>query len=264
LGLEDKWARQLEAARAAWPMVEISVDEVVTVLEQRAAVSEMPDAIAVADIYIAVACAQGESNALRAFEARYFSGIGPALARISTDAAFIDEVKQIVREKMFVGSPPRIVELAGHGELGGLVRVVALRSALNVKRAQARIDLTDDDSLLDALVSSADPRLHTLKQQQKELVKRAFETAVGELEARDRNILRMYVLHSLGIDEIGRVHDVHRATAARWLERIREQLRKATIGTLRARLGLGNDEVESLIGAAESSLNISFQRLLAG
>lgn len=259
MGREDKWERELAAAREAWPTVETADDDVVAALEQR----DARDEIAVADIYIAVACARGDSAALRAFEARYFIGIGPALARISTDAAFVDEVKQIVREKMFVGSPPRILELAGHGDLGGLVRVVAMRSALNMKRSQARIDLTDDDSMLDALVASSDPRLHVLERQQKDLVKRAFEAALAELEARDRNILRMYLVHSLGIDEIGRVHDVHRATAARWLERIREQLRKATIGTLRERLGLGNAEAESLIGAAESSLQISFHRLLA-
>src|SRR5207249_4416670 len=86
LGLEDKWARQLDAARAAWPTVETAVDEVVAVLEQRAGATETPDAIPVADVYIAVACARGETSALRAFEARYFTGIGPALARISTDA----------------------------------------------------------------------------------------------------------------------------------------------------------------------------------
>lgn len=262
LQADDRWARPLAAARQAWPTVEVADDEVQAVLTRRAASGAAPDDAAIADLYIAIACAAGDGAALRAFEARYFPGIGPALARVSTDPAFVDEVKQLVREKLFVGAPPRIVELAGHGDLGGLVRVVALRTALNLRRSQARVELTDDATMLDALVASADPRLHALRQQQKALVKGAFEAAVAALEPRDRNLLRMYLLHELGIDELGRVHQVHRATVARWLERIREQLRKTTIAGLREQLGLDRDEVESLIGAAESSLQISFHRLL--
>lgn len=264
LPTDERWARPLAAARAAWPTIEVPPAAVLAVLDERAAAGAPPDDAAVADLYVAVACARGEDAALRAFEARYFPGLGAVLSRVSTEPAFVDEVKQIVREKLFVGAPPRILELAGRGDLGGLVRVIALRSGLNLQRAAARVELTDDATMLDALVTSTDPRLHALRQQQKALVKGAFEAAVAELDARDRNLLRLYLLHGLGIDELGRVNQVHRATVARWLERIREQLRKRTIAGLRQQLDLDRDEVESLVGAAESSLQISFQRLLGG
>ena len=261
---DDRWTRHLAAARAAWPTITVGDDELCALLEARAGAGTAPDERAAADLCVALACARGDDAALRAFEARYFPAIAPALTRVSTDAAFVDEVTQIVRDKLFIGAPPRIVELAGHGDLGGLVRVIALRSALNLKRDAGRVTLTDDATLLDALVPVSDPRLHAVRRQQQALVKAALEAALASLDARDRNLLRMSLVHAVGIDEIGRVYQVHRATAARWLERIRDQLRKATIAGLRGQLGLDRDEVESLIGAAESGLEISFHRLLAG
>jgi RNA polymerase sigma-70 factor (ECF subfamily) len=53
---------------------------------------------------------------------------------------------------------------------------------------------------------------------------KALRDAVAALSAQERNVLRMHVTGQCSIDEIGRAYNVHRATAARWLDRSRARI----------------------------------------
>jgi len=267
--LEAALVAALDRARAAWPDVEVETPAVIASIAERLGDAEVGrvelERLAVSDLYLACACATGAASALRAFEARYFVGIDGALGRLGMGRDVADEVRQIVREQLFVaqaGRRPRVLELAGKGDLGALVRLAAVRAALNLRRATHRLELVEHPSLVSGIVLGVDAATDPLKAEQRATVERAFAQAVTELDVRDRNILRMHVLHGLSIDEIGRIHAAHRATAARWLERIREQLRARTIAILRGELVLGRDEVESLIDYVKSGIAISFARLL--
>jgi RNA polymerase sigma-70 factor (ECF subfamily) len=271
--LERAVAAALATARAAWPGVEVADDVVLALVAEHvaagdrdASVSERFSRVVLADLYIGCACAAGSTPALRAFEARYFGALGPVLSRVGADPTLVDEVRQILREKLFVARPghrPRVLDLVGHGELGGLIRVAAMRTALNLRRSTHRLELVDHPSVISGVVLGAPSEGNEVIQQLgREQVELAFEEAIAALEVRDRNVLRMHLLHGLSIDEIGRVHGAHRATAARWLERIREQLRAETVRRLRTQLGLPADEVESLIRFVQSRIEVSYARLL--
>jgi RNA polymerase sigma-70 factor (ECF subfamily) len=101
-----------------------------------------------------------------------------------------------------------------------------------------------------------------LKAHQRAAFKAALQAALAGLGAKERNLLRMHLLHGLSIDEIGRAYQVHRATAARWLATTREALHRETRRLLRARLGLTDPEFDSVLRAVESQLDASFRRLL--
>ncbi|MEM1013744.1 MAG: transcriptional regulator, partial [Planctomycetota bacterium] len=58
-------------------------------------------------------------------------------------------------------------------------------------------------------------------------------------------------------------HDVHRATAARWLVSARETLAKDTQRILRARLHVTQSEIESLHRLVRSDLDVSLCRILS-
>jgi RNA polymerase sigma-70 factor (ECF subfamily) len=270
--LDLAWTEALATARAAWPGVDAPEAAVVALVAEHiargdvaASLVERLAAVAISDLYIACACAAGAPEALRAFEARYFGQLGSVLSRIGADRATVDEVRQVLREKLFVERPghrPRVLDLAGNGDLGALVRVAAVRTALNLRRSTHRLDLVDHPSIVSGVVFGPSERDDVVKELQRDQVERAFEEAIAALEVRDRNVLRMHLLHGLGIDEIGRVHAVHRATAARWLDRIRDQLREDTVRRLRAQLGLPTEEAESLIRFVQSRIEVSFARLL--
>jgi RNA polymerase sigma-70 factor, ECF subfamily len=266
--------RQLAASVKSWPGVAVPAEHVVALWAERLAGTEPRelahaiDQLRAADLYIACGCGASDPAALAAFEVRYFAGLARVIARITPGTAAIGEVTQILREKLFVARPsarPRIVEMAGRGDLAGLVRVAAIRTALNLRRSEKRHDHVLEDRAELAIMTPEDaPELAAIRAQNRVLLKAALEDAVAALSPRDRSVLRMHLVEQLDIDAIGHAYDVHRATAARWLQRIRADLRTGTLRRLHAQLGASAAEVESLIRAVDSRLDVSFRRLLAG
>lgn len=263
---EAELSAQIGAARKAWPAIDVP-EEVFARALATAASNRAPksiDARAAADLWLALACVRGDNKALAALEALAFPGARAALARMGLAADTIAEVLQILREKLLVAEPgasPKLLAMAEHGDLAGVVRVAAVRTALNLRRANERTE-PNDDRLLRELSPGDDPELATLKEQHREAFKKALEDALAGLDARDRNILRMHLLHGLSIDAIGAAYQVHRATAARWLSTIRDALDRETKRLLRERRGLSPAEVDSLVRLVESRIHVSFRRVL--
>jgi RNA polymerase sigma-70 factor (ECF subfamily) len=108
-----------------------------------------------------------------------------------------------------------------------------------------------------------DPGLAHLKESCRVELKRAFETALGALPRRERLLLRQHHLDRLTIDELAALYQVHRATAARWVARAREELSDAILGELGRRMQVPASEVQSLLRLVRSQLDISLDRLLS-
>jgi RNA polymerase sigma-70 factor (ECF subfamily) len=217
------------------------------------------------DAALAHACSTGDERAIKRFEELYFGGIDPALQKIGMAPAEVDDVKQLVRVSLFVGSggkPPRVTEVVGQGSLRALVRVMAVRTALNLRRRDHRLVL-DDGPLLDALVPAADPALALVSEHSRSHLRRAFEDAMARLPRRDRTILRMHLVQAQSIDDIGLAFRVHRATAARWLGRIRDVLERDLRRNLNRVAGSSAQDLDSMLRVAESRLELSFERVLA-
>ncbi|MDI1435328.1 sigma factor-like helix-turn-helix DNA-binding protein [Polyangium sorediatum] len=251
-------------AREAWPGIEVPEDEFGAELAAHATGSSAPPERAAVEMWLALACARGHGKALRELEARAFPGARAALSRMGFSADAIDEALQSLREKLFVaqgGQPARILAAAAHGDLAGVIRVAAMRTALNLRRQDHRLAL-GDAPLLEELAAEGDPELDALKEQHRAAFKAAIEDALRGLSPRERTLLRMHLLHGLSIDTIGATYRVHRATAARWLSAIREKLDGEARRLLRERQGLTDREVESLARLVESRIQVSFQRVL--
>jgi len=211
------------------------------------------------------ACALGDAAAIRTFEARYFVGVDRAIGGIVRDVGAIDEVRQELRQKLFVGEPAPVLQFVGNGDLGRFVQVAALRIALNLRRGdnrrRARNEhfVNDDPELAGAVT---DPEMEFVKQTYRARFKEAFEAAVDALTPRDRNLLRCHLQQRLGIDEIGVLYGVHRATAARWLAAARAQVSEGTREHLRRTLQ-DDAELDELMALARSKLDLSISRVLA-
>lgn len=178
--------------------------------------------------------------------------------------ADIADIEQAVRLKLLVpedGGPPRLVGYAGHGKLGGLVRVAAVREALTLLRR--RKTTTTEDWLEELSSPDDDPALAQLKAQHREAFKASFEEAVRRLEPREHTLLRLHLVRHQTIDQIGAVYGVHRATAARWVDAAKRSLRTLTIKVLADKFELRGPELERVISLIESRIELSIDRLLA-
>jgi len=219
---------------------------------------------AAAEVALAAALARGDAKAFACFESRYIDGLGAALSRMKLDADALDEVRQAVREKLLLpgedGAAPRVVAYVGEGRLEGLVRVAATRAALDLVRRERRAVATDVD-LLDA-ATEHDPGLDALKRRAQGVFREVFEAAVRGLDARGRTLLRLHLLGGVTLERLAAMHNVHRATVVRWLAAAREDVLKATRAGMRGRMALTEAELDALMGAVQSRIDLSVERLL--
>src|SRR5580693_8964295 len=168
-----------------------------------------------------------------------------ALARMRIGAPRASDIKQLVRQRLFVGggtsgaptSAGKISEYGGRGDLRRWVRSVAVRTCLNDLRKGKREILVDDDQLIaQHAIAADDPEVEYMKRTYASEFHAAFAEALRKLEARDQTLLRYHHVDGLNIDEIGAIYRVHRVTAFRWLEKAKEHLVRDTLATLRVRL----------------------------
>ena len=262
--------------RAAWPDLAIDAKDLVAFVA-RHLTPDLADAaldgLRPADLYLACACARGSTAAITAFDRDYRREVDTALARMRIGPPRLADVKQLVRQRLFVGggtagaptSVGKIAEYGGRGDLRRWVRSVAVRTCLNDLRKGKREILVDDDQLIaQHAINQDDPEVEYMKRTYSAEFKVAFGEALGQLGPREATLLRYHHVDGLNIDEIGAIYRVHRVTAFRWIEKAKDQLVKATLDTLRARLKLPPDELDSVLRMIRSQIHLSLIRHLGG
>jgi RNA polymerase sigma-70 factor (ECF subfamily) len=224
------------------------------------------DQLHVADLYLACACGRGDASALAAFEHEMWPAIDAALARARIEAERRQDVMQDLRVLLFVGrgdAPGKISQYRGQGDLRRWLRAAALREAFRLAKKARREVALDDAALASVAILDGDPALAHLKELCRVELKNAFQAALAELPRRDRLLLRQHCLDRLSIDELAALHQVHRATAARWVTRAREALCAAILRDLGQRLRVPEPEVQSLLRMVRSQLDVTLERLLS-
>jgi RNA polymerase sigma-70 factor (ECF subfamily) len=259
-------SRIAAAGRDAWPDVRLSEDVIARNMSDRVKLDPETqlENLHDADLYLAMALAEGDQAALRAFETDLVPQMDIALRRLRLAGGTADEVKQALRFELLVGDGrKKISDYAGRGELAAWLRVTATRKALKAVRRLDREE-TLDEILLDHWPDATPgPERKHLRSQYTAELKKAIREAFAALEVRQRNLLRQHILDELTIDDLARLYRVHRATCARWLADARADLGKQTRKKLVQALGLGNkDEMDSLLRFLDSDIELSISRIL--
>lgn len=261
--LDELLAQAASAAHTAWPGIELEQARFLSYLAQRVPPGDDADkaltGLAAADLYIACACAAGSQRAITALESRYFREIDHALGRLNANASLIDDVKQRVRQQLFVGEAPGIANYSGSGQLRRWIRVIAVR-ALHRLRGSDRNEVAVENHVIDALPdSAADPELLHLKQHYRAAFRAAFASAMTTLSSEDRVLLRQHFVDGLNIDELAALHQVHRATAARWLAQAREKIAAQTRKLLLDQIKTPKADFDSILRLVQSQLDLSIR-----
>ena len=258
-------------ARAALPAVmladEAFVRHLIDKLPPGADVTASLPTLHTTDLYLALACLRGDAAAVAIFEARYVRIMQIAIRKLGVRSSVVEELVQELRCQLLVGRDergPSLASYAGTGELSGWVRSIAIHAAFKVLRRERNITAIDEcDALLEQLPQDGDLVRSQLARSFSTEFRESFAEAMAVLQPRERNLLRQHFLDGLNIDQIGGLYQVHRATAARWLAKIRHKVLVATQRSLRRRLDVTPAELESLMIGLQSRLDISIRRHLA-
>jgi len=266
---ERDLATVIQRGERRWPGVKVDAAALAAhvrpLLPEGAPLLASLEALHAEDLYLACGCALADDKALKAFEAEFLPQVGDYVSQIDRDPVFVDEVRQRLRERLFVpaeaGARPRICEYTGRGALGAWLRVVAVRVALNLRRrAKVTVSAEDDEPALRS--PAPDPEVDYLKTRYGQEFRAAFRATLDTLSRDERNLLKLHYLEGLNIDEIGVAYHVHRATVARWLAAARERILEETRRQLADRLDAGSDDVDSVLALVRSQLDVSIYKLL--
>jgi RNA polymerase sigma-70 factor (ECF subfamily) len=257
--------RLFEAGRQAWPAIELSPEAFVRQLAERGAAGPLGE-VRAADLYLACACAARIPGAIEAFDGEHLRLVGAFLSRLRPSAAFVDDVRQTLREKLFVGkdgAPPRIAEYNGRAAPASWLRVIAVRAAIDLQRASKDAPAESrDEERPPPGAAGADPEMAFIQQRYRAVFNDALRDAVGALDADHREILRLHFVEGRTLDQLAASLHVHRATIARRLKAAREAVLGQAHRRLEERLGARHAELESLAGVMLSQLDLSLPRLL--
>jgi RNA polymerase sigma-70 factor (ECF subfamily) len=262
--LEQTLHSVLRLARDAWPAFSLSEQTFLPFLAQHLpegrSVERSLAELKVADLYLACACLQGQAAAVAAFKAEVLPATEAALARMETATVQVADIQQLLTQKLLVGDdrhPPKLALYSGSGDLRSWLCVTAVRTALDILRREKDCKPLDDGDMADSFSEADDQELQYLKRIYRKEFKDAFQESLSTLTSRERNILRHLLLDGLTLDQVAALHNVHRATIARWNARLREKLLKATRRSLQARLHTSAREFDSIMRLIQSQFDVS-------
>lgn len=263
----------LLGARAAcekeWPQIRLADADfgvhLARIVPSEGSLYEALSSLRLDDLYLACACSKGDPAALRSFEALYFGDIDLGYARYPYLGRSVEDVRQAIREELFVAPTtraPKIGNYAGRGALRSWMRAVIANVLVNIMDRQSREIPVEDDVFATLSSDDDDPEIAHLKSVYRQELQQAFVLAVEELSARDKNVLRYALAEAMSIDEIGAIYRVNRSTAARWLADAKEVFAGHVRRILTERLKLDVRDHASLLRFALSRVDLTLARYL--
>lgn len=269
-GLEEALASLYAVGREAWPRVPLPEADFLRHLAERLPPGDTAAVLAAvhaADLYLACACARGEPAAHEALERHVLPKAAAAVGRLKDTGVEAAEVLQHLRERLLVpegGRAPRVAEYQGNGPLAAWLRAAAVRTALNLRRAQGRRARAEEDAEAEPLAvgTGADLELEYLRRNHREDFHAALKEALAALPARERTVLRLHVVEGLALERIGAMYQTHKSTVSRWVAKAREEVLAGARQRLAERLKLSSGELHSLMRAVNSQLDLSLPSML--
>jgi RNA polymerase sigma-70 factor (ECF subfamily) len=262
-------AAALAAARSERPDVEIEDVLVLAHFARKLPADARPEdpfaGLAVGDLRLACACLAGVPSALAALDRELALVARQVAHRLRVQDGEIDELAQLVRAIVLVPRASGELALAGYAgraELGTWLRIIATREGLRLAKSARREPPADDDVLLAVVAPSDDPATQHVKDRYRGELKLVLEEAIATLSAKDKNLLRYQAIDGLSVEDIGRIYQVHRTTAARWVDKARSTLVARTRRIAQRRLQIAPDELESIFRLIQSRFEATFSRLL--
>jgi RNA polymerase sigma-70 factor (ECF subfamily) len=257
-GVTAAW---LEGQRA-WPAIALPLQ---TFARHLGELGIAPVAVAAqaADLYIAAACASGDQQAMVRFDAQYLTTVERYVRRLRLSPELLAELRQRMRLLILLGPKPGIGRYRGSGALMAWVRIIAVRTALELIRGERLSSQAIDERALDTLIApELGPEAQALKGRYRDQVQAALREALSAMGDRDKTLLRLHFLDGSSIEAIGRIYGVHRATAARWLVALRRQMLQRVREALALPAGATSSELRSLVRLLEGEIELSLHRLL--
>lgn len=222
------------------------------------------------DLCLTIACAKGNDAAWEDFFRDYRSYLLGVARSVTRDAAAAEQLADSTFAELYGlrGSDgPRISKFSfysGRGSLKGWLRAVVSQLGIDQRRQNSRFVQTEEAEEMDRLAQSSRqeerPSVESafIRQRYREATTESLKVALSQMESRDRLLLAYYYCDEMTLKEIGRIFEVHEATASRWVTKAQKNARKFIEKRLERHHRFGRNEVREAmeIAAHEVDLNV--------
>ena len=229
------------------------------------------------DLAVACACAEGRADAWDHFVAKfraYMRSAAGAILRCPPDSPAACELADSLFADLYgLGEDANRRSLFryfhGRSSLKTWLRAVLAQRHVDTIRASRRftdLDGADGHAALSAAQLTTPPRIRNAGAEplqdphRTELVTlfhRTLEVALGRLDTRDKERLRLYYAAEQTLAEIGRKLGEHESSASRNLDRTRRELREQVEQALRR--GSGVDRASPAAGLSDAQIALCFE-----
>jgi len=216
------------------------------------------------DLVLAFAAAHADPTAQSEVHRQLTRAARTTLPAAGYAEHIVDDTIGELAVTLLAGAKSPLLTYRGQASLGGWLRTLVARTALrlaDLQRREARAASDSDSDLVDR-VAASDLTRDLYRSELRDAVRRAFAAAITRVSYFERQLLADFLVREKGLDDIAKAHDVHRATAARWMARARAALDRELRAELHRDLVASESEVASVLDSVRSSIELSVERLL--
>ncbi len=201
------------------------------------------------DLFLAIACSRDDRVAWEHFVDDYLPMIRHFAAQACGNPTEAEDLAQELTAKL-LNEKRRLAGYNGRGSLAGWLRVAVSHAAIDRFRKSSRqvsLEGLEESGTMPAVSNPVDcEEGDALDRQWGPIITRIAAECLHRLPSRDRLLLALYYLSGVPLKDLGRQFGIHEATASRWLDRMRRDIRKDVERELRKKHGLRSGELESL------------------
>jgi RNA polymerase sigma-70 factor, ECF subfamily len=235
------------------------------------------------DLCLIIACESGDETAWNDLVERFSATVRSAARSASSNEDAAEDLAQSIWAELYGlrnrkdGKPAsKLAYYSGRGSLAGWLRAVVAQLAVDTYRKQSRLVQADEDVDLDRLAREApmaelqtavaatgqNPEQAISNKFAEADMQNALQTAIKELSAEDRLLVKLYYFDNLRLHEAGKVLGVHEATASRRLTKAHGELRKRVGEILMSERGWTRAETERSFSEVAQHLETDLEGLL--
>jgi len=201
------------------------------------------------DLYLAIACAANDRIAWEYFADDFVPLIRRFAGQACSNPGDADDLAQEITARL-MKDKERLGGYNGRGSLSGWLRVAVSHAAIDrfrrTNKTTSLEELEQRGVSIPVQIQESEDREARIDSRWGNAMGKILQEILMALPARDRLILSLYYLRSVSLKEIGRQFGVHEATASRWLEHTRHDIRKQVERELHRRHQLTSREIQSL------------------
>ena len=247
------------------------------------AIGSFIDDLQANDLCLVIACERGDQLAWDDLVQRFSVTVKSAARSASSNEDAAEELAQSIWAELYGlrargdGQPAtKLAYYSGRGSLAGWLRAVVAQLAIDQHRKQARLIQPEEDAEMERFARSdaerheAPTSLGTVNPEEAisdklagEEISGALAQAVGELDADDRLLVKLYYFDELRLREAGAVLGVHEATASRRLSRVHSDLRNRVQRILVEQHGWTRAEADRSFAEVAVNLETDLEGLIA-